>query len=366
MTFFARPNLSEEQFKQLSGTTLTLSGQTQIKSTIGLTLIDGSNNIIVTASGASINNVLTYDGTVIKLMPASTSGATLYLPPYKSPTTCTVGGLSACTTITGLTISCILQAILVPTVNPIVIAPFATFSVLPTISIAEIGLITGFTGCSIFNKGCICPPYCGASSFRSGTAITYNYNSCFSGPATDSSTGLTNTHVFPNQVIATSNCFSASVSYASGATPVYNSSGGTVCPALGAGNTIVLCTNICGVLPWYFGKKANCNCICCSDIPCVGNKGPITTLACDTLSIIYNSTPNDYLWFAVPSGVPLKTCWCVNGANNGCIGGNNNLFFCCATFAIDSCQGFWSGCSYQVYVSCYQTGTACNVPMCIS
>lgn len=365
MTFFARPNLSEEQFKQLAGTTLTLSGQTQIKSTTGLTLIDGSNNIIVTASGASINNVLTYDGTVIKLMPASTSGATLYLPPYKSPSTCTVGGLSAGTTITGLTISRILQTILVPTVSPAVLAPFATFTLTPTISILEIGLITGFTGCSVFNKGCICPPYCGASSFRSGNPNKYTYNSTCGGLSVDITASTTNRHVFPNNPIApNNNCFSAFVSYDSGATPVYNSSGGTVCPALGAGNTSILCTNICGILPWYYGKKTS-NAISCDDIP-AGTKGPITTLACDTLSIIYNSAPNDYLWFAIPTGFPVKTCWYVNGGNNGCIGGNNNLFFCCATCQINSCQGFWTGCSYQVYTSCYQTGTANGVPMCIS
>ena len=54
MTFFARPNLDDIQFKQLTGSTLTLSGQTRIIETNGLTLSDGAgSNIVITAKNAS-------------------------------------------------------------------------------------------------------------------------------------------------------------------------------------------------------------------------------------------------------------------------------------------------------------------------
>ena len=44
MPFFARPDLSNEQFKQLSGSTLTLSGTTQIANPVGgLEFIDDWN-----------------------------------------------------------------------------------------------------------------------------------------------------------------------------------------------------------------------------------------------------------------------------------------------------------------------------------
>jgi len=83
MTFFARPNLGNIEFKQLSGTTLTLNGQTQIATVSGLTLSDGTgNNVIVTASGAtsgSTGKVLTFDGNVIKLMTSSLSGDTSFI-----------------------------------------------------------------------------------------------------------------------------------------------------------------------------------------------------------------------------------------------------------------------------------------------
>jgi hypothetical protein len=83
MGFIAQPNLDNEAFKQLSGTTLTLSGQTNISSISGLTLSDGNNtDVIVTASGASsatTGQVLTYDGSVIKLMQSSLSGDTPFV-----------------------------------------------------------------------------------------------------------------------------------------------------------------------------------------------------------------------------------------------------------------------------------------------
>ncbi len=79
MTFFSRPVLDNLQFQQSTGDVLTLSGQTQIASTSGLTLSNGTGgNIILTASGATTGQVLTYDGSVIKLAPSSLSGDTTF------------------------------------------------------------------------------------------------------------------------------------------------------------------------------------------------------------------------------------------------------------------------------------------------
>ncbi|MFW6247069.1 MAG: hypothetical protein ACOC22_02740 [bacterium] len=120
MTFFSRPNLDDIQFRQDSGSTLTLSGQTKIRNVSGLTLNDGNNNdIVVTASGASssaIGHVLGYDGEKIRLMPSSASGDTVYN--CASPTTTTVGGLSSGSNISGCDLSYILEKILVPAQPP--------------------------------------------------------------------------------------------------------------------------------------------------------------------------------------------------------------------------------------------------------
>lgn len=116
MPFFARPNLGDVEFKQLSGTTLTLSGQTRIATPTGLELSDGTGGYIpVMATGETVSNgdVLTYENGKISLKPGG-GGSGIYYE--ASPTTCTVGGLAAGTQITGRTIACILKDILVPVI----------------------------------------------------------------------------------------------------------------------------------------------------------------------------------------------------------------------------------------------------------
>lgn len=113
MPFFARPNLSDIQFKQITGSTLTLSGETRISTPSGLTLIGQSGYVPINLTTGNTNyNVLTYiDGEII-LQPASGGGSGVYTG--ASPTTCTVGGLCSGTAIIGCSISSILEEILVP------------------------------------------------------------------------------------------------------------------------------------------------------------------------------------------------------------------------------------------------------------
>jgi hypothetical protein len=60
----------------------------------------------------------------------------------------------------------------------------------------------------------------------------------------------------------------------------------------------------------------------------------------------------------------VKTCWYVNGTNNGCIGGTNNLFAtACTVTGVTS--AFGCVCPYSVYATCIPTGTAAGIPMCM-
>lgn len=78
MTFFARPDLSDVQFRQCIGSQLTLSGETRIATTSGLTLVGDSGYIPLHATGASVNYVMTYDADgVIRLKESTISGTTL-------------------------------------------------------------------------------------------------------------------------------------------------------------------------------------------------------------------------------------------------------------------------------------------------
>jgi len=120
MSFFSRPNLDNVQFVQLEGTILALSGQTQIASWSGLTLTDGANgSVIITASGSSSGTtgyILTqdHDG-IVKLMPSPISGMSRYYG--ASPTTCSLGGIVAGTSISGCTYDYIIEKLLVPSVS---------------------------------------------------------------------------------------------------------------------------------------------------------------------------------------------------------------------------------------------------------
>src|SRR5690606_37719261 len=97
MPFFARPNLDNEQFKQLSGTTLTLSGTTIFdKHDGGLTLSDELGApipVVILSSGRTDENVLKYVCGCITLGIVSTGGTSTGFYPYDECSTCAVGGL---------------------------------------------------------------------------------------------------------------------------------------------------------------------------------------------------------------------------------------------------------------------------------
>ena len=369
MAFFARPDLSNEQFKQLVGSELTLSGQTQIIATSGLTLSDGAGgSIILTADQAAshIGDVLTYDGAgKIKLMPSAggSGGDPTYNPPYLSPASVNLCGITAGFVLTGKTLSCIIETLLVPTLPPALIEPSNTFNI-PLSSPYEVGCVVNAVGCTTFNRGSISPQYSSASSFRSGLPTAHNYLDFNSVACCCLGTNLNCSYSMPPYtVVAGVRTASGSVSYSAGVQPK-DSSGGNYSTALVAGTTTPVLCAICGVLPWYWGKSSShvINNLCVAN----GNKYNLSYPANGVLPITYNSLSTEYLWFAVPQGTPIKTCWYVNGTNNGCIGGINNLFATYYMTGVTSTQGCWSNCQYMVYVSCVPSGTAVGVPMCMS
>ncbi len=88
-----------------------------------------------------------------------------------------------------------------------------------------------------------------------------------------------------------------------------------------------------------------------------------------TITLNFNSTPDDYPWFAVPVANlvanPVKTIWYITALNTGSIGGavspGGNLFPAPVTLSIDSPQQpspptpLWAGVSYRIYIANYQS-----------
>jgi len=391
MAFFSRPNLDNVQFKQLSGTTLTLSGITQIATISGFTLTDGAgSNIIVTAEGAGISGqVLAYDGAGKIRLADPSSGASTGIYTCASPTTCTVGGLNACTDICNWQIDTILQAILVPTLCSTITAPSSTFTITcsPTTSTGfyEMGTTVCVTGCSIFNRGCVDPAYCcvfgDGSDKRSGVPL-YHYYVDWGTPVTCTTTDLNNCIPFtpvvinsPSQSVSGRVFYNASSNNVLMSDGVCQPSGVTFYNPLPSGCTASISRVVCGMYPYFYGKVCSGNVAagvnrptdaCIKSIITGGTVGGGCTcnkVICSSVNTIYvnfASTSDDYLWFAIPSGSTIKTCWCVDALNKGTIGGvvsaGGNLFPAHSVVTgVQSNLSCWSGQTYQFYVSNYQS-----------
>lgn len=369
MPFFARPNIDDIQFKQISGTTITLSGQTRIATSSGLTLYDDVNSkyIPIIVTGATDNTVLTYLNNKITLQPISDITGNVYTG--YTPTTCTVGGLVSGTDICNCSFTCIVQDILVPPLNPVVTEPSSGFSIFPSATLYEVGTCVCIDGYSTFDRGCVVPQYCGSPDRRSGTAISYIY--CEWGlntiicPNTTSSNPVTFT---PFKVINGENCLSSKVCYSAGL-EIFNSRCGTYCSALPPGTTSTSTITINGILPYFYGKVSSGNVAAgvnrpSATVDLITGGTSITCRSNDTICIDFDSTSDDYIWFATPVASNIKTCWFVDSTNNGNISGSTssvggNLFT--DPVIVDNVSnkptscGCWSGESYNLYISNYQT-----------
>jgi len=350
----------DDNFVFISGATQTSTGTTS-----------GTTNAVNIGTGiglfdSKVNNCLRFNSLLGSGSTAlSQVGNTIVVHDAKynlnSPATCTVGGITIGTALTGKTVFQLFQDILAPELfgtltapsTSILLSPSGTFEIGCSISSLNI------TGC--FNRGSISPQYCSTSPFRSGTANKY----CFTGSQVAGlyvCSGSSVVKTANNYVVSGgSQTWSVDTTYNSGIQPK-GSGGSNYCSPLSSGTTSFASSSISGILPWYWGKCTS-QVLGSSDIA-AGNK--CIASASGTLPIIFNSSPSDYIWFAVPNGTSVKTCWYVSSLNNGCIGGIGNLFATDCIVAVTSAQGCWTGCNYMVYVSCTTTGTACGVPMCVS
>lgn len=382
MAFFARPNLDNTQFKQLQGgEPLTLSGQTQIATTSGLTLATDNigNGVIITASGASSatnNYVLTYDDVQkgIILKEATASGGTGYYT-GRIPTTCTVGGLSANTNINTWTINSVLECALAPVVNPTLTNPsISSFTISDNTTIMEVGTSLSVTGSVVPNYGCIDSNYSGGT-YRTCGVSGYTFD-CFNAPGSFVSCPQTTEGSFATY--SSSGIISAGnnnpvkvyVHFCNGGTP-YNSTGGTYSTAYSA-TAYTANKLITGIYPWFWGVESG------GVVPAGNNKptgtcikniistGTSSGTVCKvvgttngTLQIPFNSSPYDYIWFALPNGT-TKTNWGTE-TDNGEIGGSVSVggkLFPEPEEVFNVCTTCWNGQTYQIYVSNYQSSVS--------
>ena len=380
MGFFARPELTNTQFKQLKGgEPLTLSGQTRIATISGFTLATGDTGIsgvIITASGASSttnNYVLTYDDgdKIIKLKESTVSGGTI---PYtcRTPTTCTVGGLSANTDIYNCNLSYILECALSPIKNPELTNPsISTFSISCNDTILEVGSSLSVVGCVVPYYGRI-DSYCG-SNYRTYGVSGYTFD-CFGSPGSFDCCLQTTEGEFANYsssgIINEGDNIPVGVTvhFYNGDQP-FNSTGGTYSTAFIASGYSEN-KSITGIYPWYWGTESGGivpagenrpTSACIKDVIANGSCSggticKVVGLSESTLNINFNSNYDDYIWFAVPNEI-TKTNW-GSLSNNGVIGGVTNVggnLFPNSELVTNVSSACWNGQTYQIYISNYQS-----------
>lgn len=353
MSFFSRPDLDNLQFKQLTGSTLTLSGQTQIATICGFTITDGNGkNVILTASGASeVGQVLTYDGTGVIRLTSPSSGTSTGLYDGLSPTTCTVGGMPAGTVISGVCITDILQCILVPTVSPILTPNSITMSVSPTSTLYEVGCQVAFTGITTYSRGVVSPVYCSGTQYRTGTASCYvftNINGC-------SYSGVSNCCSMPTaSIVSGVRCVSGAVAYNAGLAPTRSDGSlmtGSTCPA----GTISTCRAICGIYPYFWGTGsttpvAGQSLINGAICKCVGTSASDVYVNATTTSFV-----GKYFWVAIPSLSTSKTKWQGSNSPSNCGTIPGDLFAAEACALVNSPSSCWTGVNYKFYMTNYPT-----------
>ena len=281
----------------------------------------------------------------------------------ETPSAVNLCGITIGYELTGKTVSCIIQDLLVPELFQTSVGTPSTSLSATLTGIREIGCAFTQLLTPNYTAGAITPLYeTSGGTTRGGASNNYNY----SGPSVSTGwNGASSCNLIGYVVTSGPNAWTVCTRYDEGAciigskgtvnpTPPYN----VACPQDSI--TPAGSASINGILPWYWGTKAS-SVISGADVAAgtktvavVGSSTPIT----------YNAT-TEYLWFAAPAGTAAKTKWWVCAANAGDIGGTGQLWAASCSVAVTSTSGCWVGCSFDVYVTCGITSTAVGVPMCL-
>lgn len=338
MAFFTRPELTDDQFKQLSTSILTLSGETDFVGTLkskGIE-IDASTGY---TSGSSFGHVLTFDGTKIRLLSPSggTAGGSY---PYDDISTITVGGIPAGTPLLNEPLVDLWQRLLVVYQEP----TFPSFNIsIPSLN--EVGNPASWSGNQTFtwstsNSGNVEPNTIQIRDITNATILG-------SGLANDGTELLALGAVIAN------------------ATPITHTwrieGTNTELNAMTPRNKTIE-----SIYPWFYGtfdagavpagtnRPDPTNAVTAQALIDAGTK--VVTKSNGTLTANFSSTAQDYIWVAIPSSSTVKTVWYVNALDNGAIGGvvspGGNLFPSPVTNNVDEpVSVYWSGITYRFYVS---------------
>jgi len=354
MTFFARPNLDDIQFKQLTGSTLTLSGTTIINSQSGLTLTGDYGRIPIVIENETNDDVFTYkNGCIVLAQPTISTVDVVY--PYNDKVTCAVGGISLNTCLCDMKVVDILQRILVPVMSPTLTPPSTILNVLPNNPYFEVGTSVAITANTTYNRGCVSPVYCNGPSTRTGLPMCYTYTNINGIQNTKISTLLSDTNTLPSVTIQNgNNSVSVLVCYSAGEYP--KKSDGTnvnsCCPNGSCGASV----NLCGLYPYYWGSSINAPSASQSLINNANSLNNVCVAPSNNNVVVNNyNISGEYIWLAIPKSSTTKTKWQGSNSPTNCGTIPGDLFLNEQIVSINSPNGYWSNIEYKFYISRYAT-----------
>lgn len=271
-----------------------------------------------------------------------TTASTVYN--LSSPSTVTVGGLSAGSTLVGKTSNEILEEILVPFLEP----TFSSFSISGQDTLIE------------------------ADSSISGNQ-TFNWNTTEDLNVETNSIGILD--LTGNDLLASGLANDGTESGVDVGTVTLNGEASNTWRISGEStqnDTFNRDFTVQSRYPYFYGTFSSGGASAGDNRPSVndiinqieanGSTKVVANTANNINNVDYNSSSDEYIWLAVPASATIKTSWFVTSLNQGTIGGSvgpgGNLFPnpASVTGSTNGDSGSpWSGVNYRFYISNYQT-----------
>ena len=116
-------------------------------------------------------------------------------------------------------------------------------------------------------------------------------------------------------------------------------------------------TTITGIYPYFWGvSSTQPTSSSIATAIAAGTQNKVLAVGSGTLTITYNAS-SQYIWIAVQTGYAAKTTWYNTALNNGSIGAGQ-FILSPVSQAVNSPSSYWSGVTYNVYISGYATTTS--------
>lgn len=261
-----------------------------------------------------------------------------------SPSTIAVGGMPIATALTGRTWQSIIEEMAVDYLLP----TFSMFDIADLPALVEVGVNIGglrnFTW-NTTNPGNVQP---NSIAIRDVTA-----NTLIASALANDGSQLVNTGVIANTVPVTRIWRAEGLNTNVGAFISPNDSVSTI-------------------YPFFYGKVASGGAAPgvsrpASNQALIASGTKVVLSSANTITVNFNSTSDDYIWFAIPNSMASKLAWFITTLNNGAIGGavspGGNLFPAPSVVNIDSPSVLWNDVDYKIYVSNYQSAVALSMEL---